>query len=101
MSTSFEIKSIDGTDVITFQPKGVCSKLMQVKIKNDKIVDMETIGGCNGNLKGIGSLIIGMDINDVKNRLQGLSCGSRPTSCPDQLAICLQMYIEAKSKITV
>ena len=62
---------------------------------------METIGGCSGNLKGIGALVTGMDINEVIKRVQGLPCGSRPTSCPDQLSVALRLYLEQKSKVTV
>ena len=101
MSEDIEIKEIDGIDEVRFAPKGVCSKLMCLKVKDNKILEMETIGGCSGNLKGIGSLVTGMDINDVIKRLQGLPCGSRTTSCPDQLSVCLKMYLEEKSKVTV
>ncbi len=101
MSDNIEIKTIDGVDEVRFQPSGVCSKLMVLKIQNDKILDMETVGGCSGNLKGIGSLVVGMDINEVIKRLQGLPCGSRPTSCPDQLSVALRLYLEQKSKVTV
>ena len=101
MSDNIEIKTIDGIDEVRFQPSGVCSKLMVLKIKNNQILDMETVGGCNGNLKGIGALVIGMDINDVINRVQGIPCGSRPTSCPDQLSVALKLYAEQKSKVTV
>lgn len=101
MADNIDIKTIDGIDEVKFQPIGVCSKLMMLKIKNDQILDMETVGGCSGNLKGIGSLIIGMNIDDVISRLQGLPCGSRPTSCPDQLSIALKLYKEEKTKITV
>ena len=99
MSENIEIRNVDGIDEVRFAPTGVCSKLMVLKIKDSKIIEMETVGGCSGNLKGIGSLVNGMDINEVIKRLKGLPCGSRPTSCPDQLAICLMMYIEEKSKV--
>ena len=99
MSDNIEIREVDGIDVVRFQPKGVCSKLMNLKVKDGKIIEMETIGGCSGNLKGIGSLVIGMDINDVIKRLQGIPCGSRPTSCPDQLSVCLKLYLEEKAKV--
>ena len=85
MSENIEIKNVDGVDEVRFSPQGVCSKLMALQIKDNKILNMETVGGCSGNLKGIGSLVIGMDINEVIARLQGLPCGSRLTSCPDQL----------------
>ena len=101
MSDNIEIKEIDGADEVRFLPSGVCSKLMILKIKDNKITDMETVGGCSGNLKGIGSLVKGMDINEVIVRLQGLPCGSRPTSCPDQLSVALKLYQEHKSKVVV
>ena len=63
-----------------------------------KIIDVEFIGGCNGNLQGIRKLIIGMDIDDVAQKLQGIRCGSKPTSCPDQLSRCL---IEYKNSVQV
>ena len=101
MSDNFEMREVDGIDEVRFMPQGVCSKLMNLKIKDNKIIDMETIGGCSGNLKGIGSLVIGMDINEIVKRIQGIPCGSRPTSCPDQLSIALKLYMEEKSKVTV
>ena len=101
MSENIEIREINGIDEVRFQPEGVCSKLMVLKIQDNKIADMETVGGCSGNLKGIGSLVIGMDINEVIKRLQGLPCGSRLTSCPDQLSIALKLYLEHKSKVAV
>ena len=99
MSENIEIREIDGVDVVRFAPQGVCSKLMSLKVKDGKILEMEAVGGCSGNLKGIGSLIIGMDINEVINRLEGIPCGARPTSCPDQLSICLKLYRDAKSGV--
>lgn len=101
MSNNIEIREANGVDEVRFQPSGVCSKLMVLKIKDNKILNMETVGGCSGNLKGIGSLVIGMDINDVINRVSGIQCGSRPTSCPDQLSAALKLYSEQKSKVTV
>ncbi len=101
MSENIEIRETDGVDIVRFAPQGVCSKLMSLKIKDGQILDMETVGGCSGNLKGIGSLVIGMNIDDVILRLQGLPCGARPTSCPDQLSICLKLYKEEKSRVGV
>ena len=82
-------------EILEYQTSGTCCQLMQVKIKDNKIVDAQFLGGCNGNLKGIRSLIIGMNIDDVIEKLQGITCGSKSTSCPDQLAKCL---IEYKTK---
>ena len=93
------IKEIDGADVVQYQPRGVCSKLMQIRIKDNIVQDFEFMGGCNGNLTGIGMLIRGMNINDVISRLQGLPCGSRPTSCPDQLTKALSAYIKEKQTV--
>ena len=95
------IKTIDGIDVVQYQPKGVCAKMMQFRIKEDVIQDVEFVGGCNGNLSGIGVLVRGMNINDIIPKLSGLPCGSRPTSCPDQLTKALEAYIKAKSGVNV
>ena len=93
------INNIDGFDVIQYQPQGVCAKMMQIKVKDDIVHSAEFVGGCNGNLSGIGILVKGMNINDVTSKLQGIPCGSRPTSCPDQLSKALVAYKEAKSGI--
>lgn len=93
------IKEIDGIDVVQYQPKGVCAKMMQFRIKDNIIQDVEFVGGCNGNLSGIGILVKGMHINEVIPKLSGLPCGSRPTSCPDQLTKGLTAYIEAKEAV--
>lgn len=99
--SDLEIRNIDGVDVVKFLPHGVCSKLMELKVKDDIIQSFEAVGGCSGNLHGIGMLIKGQDVHEVAKRLRGLPCGSKSTSCPDQIAICLEAYIEEKSKISV
>ena len=93
------IREENGIDIVQYQPKGVCAKMMQMKIKDGIMLDAEFIGGCNGNLKGIAILVQGMHINDIIPKLSGLPCGSRPTSCPDQLTKGLEAYIEAKSTV--
>ena len=93
------INKVDGFDIVQYKPKGVCAKMMQFRIKDDIIHDVEFVGGCNGNLSGIGILVRGMHINDIIPKLSGLPCGSRPTSCPDQLTKGLEAYIEAKSTV--
>lgn len=85
-------------EIIEYETFGTCCQLMRVAIQDDKIADVEFFGGCNGNLKGIKSLIKGMKIDDVIEKLQGITCGPKPTSCPDQLAKCL---IEYKNKSLV
>lgn len=79
-------------ELIQYQPSGVCCQMMNVAVKDGKILDAEFFGGCNGNLKGIKSLIKGMSLDEVVERLQGITCNSKPTSCPDQLAKCLIEY---------
>lgn len=73
-----------------YYPKGVCSRQYEIHHENNKIVDIQIIGGCNGNLKGLRSLLIGMDIDEAINKLEGITCGPRQTSCPDQIAQALK-----------
>ena len=78
---------------IEFHPQDVCSRLYKISVDNDKIVDIEIVGGCQGNLRGIRSLLIGMDIKEAISKLEGIECrGSRTgkTSCPDQIAKALK-----------
>lgn len=76
--------------VVQYETSGTCCRLMQVKINDEDIItDVDFIGGCNGNLKGIKSLVKGMKVEDVISKLSGIKCGDKPTSCPDQLAQCL------------
>ncbi len=67
-------------------PEGVCSRQIDLTIKDGIIVDVAYTRGCNGNLKGIGSLLKGMPVSDAIERLDGIHCGNKNTSCPDQLA---------------
>ena len=77
---------------ITYIPKGVCSRQINIEVEDGVVQDVQYIGGCNGNLKGIGKLVEGMDIDEVINRVEGIQCGARPSSCPDQLARALKQY---------
>ncbi len=97
--SEINIKSENGADILQIIPQGVCSRLMQLKIKDNKILDSEFVGGCSGNLGGIKILILGMDINDVVRKLADVPCGNRGTSCPDQLARGLKAYIEQKQTV--
>ncbi len=74
----------------TYQTKGTCSVQIDFDIEDGKIYNVKYTGGCNGNLKGIGALVEGQDINVVKEKLKGITCGMKPTSCPDQLARALE-----------
>lgn len=75
-------------------PKGVCSRQILFDVENGKLKDVKFIGGCDGNLKGISSLVEGMDIDNVIDKLSGIRCGLRKTSCPDQFSIALKDYKE-------
>ncbi len=76
--------------VYNYKTKGTCSREISVEIDDGKITDVKFVGGCNGNLKGIGAIIRGMDVNEAIKRCKGITCGSKATSCPDQLAIALE-----------
>ena len=78
-----------------YTTKGTCSRSILFEIEDGKLKNVQYIGGCNGNLKGIGSLVEGMDIDEVIARLEGTTCGMKSTSCPDQLAKALK---EAKAQ---
>lgn len=76
-----------------YKTHGVCSSLIHLELDGDKIKEVYFVGGCNGNLQGISSLVKGMKIEDAIERLEGIRCGSKPTSCPDQLAKALREAI--------
>lgn len=78
----------------TYIPRGVCSRQMTVEIENGCIKHVDVMGGCNGNLKGIVSLLQGMRVEDAIARMEGIQCGTRGTSCPDQLSIALRQALE-------
>lgn len=69
-----------------YKTKGVCSKEIRIEIDGDEVKSVEFVGGCNGNTKGISALVEGMKIDEVIDRLSGIKCGFKGTSCPDQLA---------------
>lgn len=74
-----------------FRPKGVCSRLINVDVDNEGIIhNVKFVGGCSGNAQGISRLIEGMEINDAISRIEGIRCGYKATSCPDQLAQALK-----------
>lgn len=82
-------------EIYEYMPNGVCSKNMKFKIENNIIKDFEVIGGCNGNLQGIKQLIIGRNIDEIISLLEGIKCGFKKSSCPDQIA---KGLIEYKTK---
>lgn len=75
---------------IEYKPTGVCCRQMTIEVENGILKDVDFVGGCNGNLKGIKSLLIGMKTTDIIERLEGITCGNKLSSCPDQLAKALK-----------
>ena len=82
--------------VYRYEPKGVCSRQMNIEVEGEIIKSVEIIGGCDGNRKGISILVAGMNINEAIKKLKGIDCKGKGTSCPDQLARALE---EIKEKI--
>lgn len=80
---------------IIYTPRGVCSRQMTVEAEDGVITHVQVMGGCDGNLKGIMSLMKGMKVEDAISRLEGIRCGMKATSCPDQLAQALRQLQEA------
>lgn len=77
-----------------YKTTGVCSSFIDIELDNDIIKSVSFMGGCNGNLKGISSLVVGMKVEDAISKLKGIKCGFKNTSCPDQLAIALEKMIQ-------
>lgn len=77
-------------ETVTYVPQGVCSRYMEIDLENDVIQAVRVQGGCNGNLQGVSALLVGMTREEAIRRLEGIHCGPRPTSCPDQLACALK-----------
>lgn len=75
-----------------YKTSGTCSKLIDFEIDGDTITSVAFTGGCNGNLRGISSLVSGMKVDDAIAKLKGIKCGMKETSCPDQFAQALEAY---------
>lgn len=87
---------IERTDVFmeySYVPKGVCSRMIDFEVDNGIVKNVKFTGGCNGNLKGIASLAEGMKVEDVIQKLEGIKCGMKQTSCPDQLSKALRQAL--------
>ena len=74
----------------TYRINGVCSMAINFDIDDDKVKSVEFIGGCSGNTQGVARLVEGMPVEEAIKRLEGIKCGNKPTSCPDQLATALK-----------
>ena len=81
-----------------YHPRGVCSREMRVEVEDGIIRQVKVIGGCDGNLKGISKLLVGMRAEDAIEKLEGIRCGFKNTSCPDQLSKALRECLEKSSK---
>ena len=77
---------------MVYTTQGTCSREISFDVVDKKLHNVKFTGGCNGNLQGVSKLVEGMDINEVISRIEGIHCGTRPTSCPDQLARALKEY---------
>ena len=80
-----------------YKPTGVCAKEIVLQIEEGIIKDLKVVGGCDGNHKGISALAKGMKIDEAKERLRGIKCGLRQTSCPDQIASAIDAYLKSQA----
>ncbi|MDY5576645.1 MAG: TIGR03905 family TSCPD domain-containing protein [Lachnospiraceae bacterium] len=78
---------------MVYRTKGTCSSSIEIEVKDGIIENVQFVGGCNGNLKGIAALVKGMKAEEAVEKLEGIRCGMKPTSCPDQLAQALKTLL--------
>ena len=79
-----------------YTTSGVCSREIEFEVVDGKLHGVRYLGGCNGNLQGVGALVEGMEVHEAIQRLKGIKCGMKGTSCPDQLATALEQYLAAQ-----
>lgn len=79
---------------MNYKTKGVCSQMIHFDITDGKVSNVSFLGGCDGNLKGISRLVEGMEVQEAIQRLEGIRCGFKNTSCPDQLAQALKASVQ-------
>ena len=87
------------SEVIDYATSGTCCRLIRLELEDDKIKDVNFMGGCAGNLQGIRSLVRGKNIDEIISLLEGIPCGNKGTSCPDQLAKSLIEYKSRKEQV--
>ena len=80
-----------------YTTSGVCSREIEFEVVDGKLHGVRYLGGCNGNLQGVGALVEGMEIHEAIQRLKGIKCGMKGTSCPDQLATALEEYLATQN----
>lgn len=83
----------DGTIHTLYKTQGTCSQYIEVEAKEGIVTRCQIYGGCDGNTKGLGQLVVGMKIEDIKSKLDGIRCGMKSTSCPDQLCRALDQLL--------
>ena len=79
---------------MNYKTKGTCSREISFDVVDNKVTNVRFIGGCSGNTQGVAALVEGMDVNEAIKRMDGIDCAGRGTSCPDQLAKALKLYLE-------
>lgn len=83
-------------DRFTYQTRGVCSRAIEIEIDNGIVASVKYQGGCSGNTQGVAALVRGMAVEEAIERLSGIRCGMKQTSCPDQLSQALREYLAKK-----
>ena len=79
---------------ISYTTKGTCSRQINIEVDDNGVISsVQFVGGCSGNTQGVAALVAGMNVEEAIRRLEGIKCGPRPTSCPDQLATALKQYV--------
>ena len=80
-------------EMIIYSTKGVCARQIEIEVGDDNIItNVKFLGGCAGNTQGVARLLVGMSVDDAFSRLEGIRCGFKPTSCPDQLSKALKEH---------
>ena len=79
---------------MNYKTKGTCSREISFDVVDNKVTNVRFLGGCSGNTQGVAALVEGMDVNEAIKRMDGRDCAGRGTSCPDQLAKALKLYLE-------
>ena len=90
MEQTINALNMEKRNIMIYKPKGVCSQAIDIELDGDTIKSVSFQGSCHGNLQGIASLVKGMKTEDAIERLKGIKCGFKSTSCPDQLAQALE-----------
>ena len=79
---------------MNYKTRGTCSREISFDVVDNKVTNVRFLGGCSGNTQGVAALVEGLDVNEALKRMDGIDCAGRGTSCPDQLAKALKLYLE-------